>query len=240
MVSPIYPGLVMCLAGDFFSGTIHEELTATNELPTIPTLLDLYGVMIACVSRMADEFGKVFLPCVTGNHSRTTPKVQSKQRAFTNFDWMFYKLLDKHFENDPRVTFFIPDGPDAYYRIYNTRYLLKHGDSYRGGDGIIGCLGPITRGDMKGRSRNAAIGQNYDVALVGHFHQLIQTERIIVNGSLVGYNEYAYAGGFGFEKPRQALWVTHKTKGITLRMPVNADPDDVQDPTPWVSWKETP
>lgn len=28
-------------------------------------------------------------------------------------------------------------------------YLLTHGDQFRGGDGVIGALGPIIRGDHK-------------------------------------------------------------------------------------------
>ena len=35
-----------------------------------------------------------------------------------------------------------------------------------------------------------------------------------------GYDEYAYQGNFGFEPPRQALWLTHPRYGVTYRMPV--------------------
>ena len=45
--------------------------------------------------------------------------------------------------NDPRIRFAIPDGPDCLYQVFNHRYLLTHGDQFRGGDGLIGCLGPI-------------------------------------------------------------------------------------------------
>jgi hypothetical protein len=36
----------------------------------------------------------------------------------------------------------------------------------------------------------------YDVLLVGHFYQMSQLHRLIVNGSLKGYDEYAGAAGF--------------------------------------------
>ena len=215
-----YPGIVMPLGGDMISGNIHDELSASNELNTMPTVLDLFGKLTGLIKFMADKFGKVFLPCVTGNHGRDTTKIWAKDRHHTSFDWLLYVFLAKHFEADKRVQFLIPDGPDAYFRVYNHRYLLSHGDQFRGGDGMIGALGPIIRGDHKKRSRNAQIDMEFDTMIMGHWHQYIHHSRVVVNGSLKGYDEYAYNNNFGFEPPQQALWLTHPKYGITYRMPV--------------------
>lgn len=228
-----YPGIVVMLGGDMVSGNIHDELTATNELNTMPTVLDLFGALAAALKRLADQYGRVFVPCVSGNHGRDTNRIWSKDRNHTSFDWLLYCFLAKHFEGDARLTFYIPDGPDAYFRIYGHRYLLTHGDQFRGGDGMIGALGPIIRGDHKKRSRNAQIDMEYDVMCLGHWHQYIHHSRLIVNGSLKGYDEYAYSGNFGFEPPQQALWLTHPKHGITFRMPVRCDRAA---PTPKTSW----
>jgi hypothetical protein len=75
----------------------------------------------------------------------------------------------------------------------------------------------------------------YDTLVVGHWHQLIQMQRLIVNGGLKGYDEYAYAGNFGFEAPKQALWITHQGRGITFSMPVHADPKPDKPEQAWVS-----
>ena len=232
-----YPGIVICLGGDMVSGNIHDELTATNEINTMPTVVDLYGKLRSFIEGMADIFGRVFVPCVTGNHGRDTTKIWGKDRHHTSFDWLLYVFLAKHFEHDKRVTFLIPDGPDAHFKVYNTRYLLTHGDQFRGGDGMIGALGPIMRGDHKKRSRNAQIAMEYDVLLMGHWHQYIHLTRLIVNGSLKGYDEYAYSNNFPFEVPQQALWVTHPTNGITYRMPVLVDKERMKGKkeTSWVS-----
>jgi hypothetical protein len=80
----------------------------------MPAVLDLWGTLVWCVETLAEEFGKVFVPCVSGNHGRNTHKIQNKNRNFTNFDWLLYQFLNKRFENDKRVTFFIPEGSDAY------------------------------------------------------------------------------------------------------------------------------
>lgn len=231
-----YPGIVYALGGDMISGDIHEELKETNEIESIPAVLDIFGVLVKSISTLAAEFGKVFVPCVTGNHGRTSKKPRAKRRNHTNFDWLIYQLLSRHFVNDPRVTFLIPDGSDALYRVYGHRYLLTHGDQFRGGDGMIGMLGPVLRGDHKKRTRNSQVNQGYDTMIMGHWHQLTQLARVIVNGSLKGYDEYAAAGNFTFEPPAQALWITHPQHGITFSMPIYVDgPGDKKASSDWVS-----
>lgn len=229
-----YPGIVVPLGGDMISGNIHDELTATNELNSMPAVLDLYGVLVGVITQLAEIFGAVFLPCVSGNHGRDTRKMWGKDRHHTSFDWLLYRFLAKHFEHDKRVTFFIPDGPDAYYKVYDHAYLLTHGDQFRGGDGMIGALGPILRGDHKKRGRNAQVGMDYDTMIMGHWHQVIFHSRVIVNGSLKGYDEYAYANNFGFEPPAQALWLTHPKYGHTYRMPVYVGKHETPRSTSWV------
>lgn len=230
-----YPGIVCALGGDMISGNIHEELMASNEIPTMPTVLDLYGHLITAIEALADNFGKVFLPCVGGNHGRDTHKIWAKGRNHTSFDWLLYQFLAKHFEKDKRITFYIPDGPDAYYRVYDYKYLLTHGDQFRGGDGMIGALGPIIRGDHKKRSRNSQIDMDYDTMICGHWHQMMMLTRLIVNGSLKGYDEYAYSGNFPFELPTQGLWLTHPRHGITYRMHVYAESKARPRVSEWVS-----
>lgn len=230
-----YPGIVVILGGDMISGNIHDELAHTNQFNTMPTILDLFGKLCQFIGRMADTYGKVFVPCVTGNHGRDTHKIWSKDRNHTSFDWLLYCFLAKHFEADKRITFLIPDGPDAYFKVYEHRYLLTHGDQFRGGDGVIGALGPIIRGDHRKRSRNGQIDMAYDTMLLGHWHQYMHLTRLIVNGSLKGYDEYAYSNSFPFEAPQQALWLTHPQKGITFRMPVYVDSARAKPKAAWVS-----
>jgi len=235
MVGAQYPGIVFALGGDMVSGDIHDELAVSNEVDIMPCVLDLIGVLAWCIRTLANEFGQVFVPCVSGNHGRNTIKIRAKGRNHTSFDWLAYCILAREFADDARVHFLIPDGPDAYYRVYGTRYLLTHGDQFRGGDGMIGALGPIIRGDHKKRSRAGQVDMPYDVLLLGHWHQLIQLQRLIVNGSLKGYDEYAYSNNFGFERARQALWITHPEHGITFNMAVNVDEAPGQVSSGWVS-----
>lgn len=75
----------------------------------------------------------------------------------------------------------MPDGPDCLDRVYNRRNCSPTAQ-FRGGDGFIGCLVPIVRGDHKKRARNNRVDQGYDTLLLGHWHQLIQLQRLIVEG----------------------------------------------------------
>jgi hypothetical protein len=220
MVNPTYPGIVFPLGGDMVSGDIHDELRESNELATIPTVLDLLEVLCASVKALADAFRHVHIPCVTGNHGRNTIKIRAKGRVHTSYDWLLYCLLEREFKNDKRITFQVSSGPDVSYSIFGHRYLLTHGDQFRGGDGMVGALGPILRGDHKKRSRNGQIGLEFDTMLLGHWHQYCHLGRVIVNGSLKGYCEYANSNNFGFEQPKQALFMTHPRNGITFAMPV--------------------
>ncbi len=214
MVDPKYPGLVVALGGDLVSGDIHEELVETNELTSAQTLIDIVGALTWALHTMLEHFPQLWIVSVAGNHGRMTKKPRAKNRAFTNFDWVIAQLLRRHFARDKRVTWLIPDGSDAWFQVYNHRFLLTHGDQFRGGDGIIGALGPILRGDTKKRARNSNIGLTYDTMLMGHWHQYLPLPRVIVNGSLKGYDEYAAQNNFGFEAPQQALWFVHPTRGI--------------------------
>jgi hypothetical protein len=190
------PGIVLPLGGDMISGNIHDELAHTNELNTMPTVLDLFGKLASLITTMADTFGRVFAPCVTGNHGRDTHKIFAKDRAPHVVRLAALLLSRQALRGRQAREFLIPDGPDAYYKIYGHRYLLTHGDQFRGGDGVIGALGPIIRGDHRKRSRNSQIDMGYDTLLLGHWHQYMHLTRLIVNGSLKGYDEYAYSNNF--------------------------------------------
>jgi hypothetical protein len=45
-------------------------------------------------------------------------------------------------------------------------------------------------------------------------------------------------GNFGFEPPRQALWITYPEHGITFRIPVLVERGKPHGEAGWVSWRE--
>jgi hypothetical protein len=236
-----YPGLVVNYGGDMISGDIHEELMVSNDRTPWQGVTELVGLMSAQLTAWADAFGRVAVFCVVGNHGRGTMKPRMKGRVFTSFEWNIYTMLEREFRNDPRITFTIPGETDAYYRIYGHRYLLTHGDSLgvRGGDGIIGALGPIARGALKVGKSEAQIGREFDTVLMGHWHQYLTLPGIIVNNSLKGYDEYARLMlRAPYSRPSQALWFTHPVHGITTHWQVYLEPQRNVKNRKWVEWTQ--
>lgn len=220
---PQYDGIVCALGGDLLSGNIHEELAETNEQPILRSAADLAEILINGIGTLADEFGKVFVPCVTGNHGRLSPKKKHKNKVYDNYEWIIYHQIAKYFANDDRVTIKISDSSDTTYSLYETTFLLTHGDQFRGGSGISGIFTPLMLGRSRKQQRAQAVKKNFDVMMLGHFHQYIHTDQLIVNGSVKGYDEFAYDYNFSFERPQQAMFITHPTHGVTFRMPIHCD-----------------
>ena len=165
-----------------------------------------------------------------------------KGRVFTSFEWNIYCNLERLFRKNAHIKFYIPGEADAYFHVFGHRYLLTHGDSLgaKGGDGIIGAVGPILRGALKVGRSEAQIGRNFDTLVMGHWHQYISFPGIIVNNSLIGLNEYGHLGlRAPNTRPSQALWFTHPEHGITARWEVFLEGSrQPASERPWVSWQE--
>ena len=235
-----YTGCVLAIGGDMVSGNIHDELSQTNEMEIMPTVIDVAENIISGINVILRTFGKVACFCVVGNHGRTSAKPRFKRKAVTSYDWLIYTICEKHFRDNVNVRFQIPESSDCLYNVYRTKYLLTHGDQLgRGGDGIIGMLGPVTRGDHRRRARQMGMNEAYDIMICGHWHQLAMLRSRIVNGSLKGYDEFAYGLGFPPEPPMQASWLTHPVLGLTVQVPIFCDIEKESPLTKegnWVGW----
>jgi hypothetical protein len=215
-----YDGIVVMLGGDIFSGDIHEELAQTNEDTMLGSLLYWAEQLSASLSLLGDEFKKVHVASVVGNHGRMTRKPRMKLRAKTNFDWLLAKMIERNFKDDKRFTFQIPEGADVLVEIYGQGHLMTHGDQVSGGGGIGGIYPPIMRMRARKSQRYLATQTNFKTLWLGHWHQYISTPSMIVNGSLKGVDEYAFINNFSFEQPQQALAIVDPQKGITIQAPV--------------------
>lgn len=219
----VYPGAVVMLGGDFVNGDIHEELQINADRTTQQNINEMTDVLAAAIELMATKFGNVFCPCVVGNHGRNTRKPRMKGRVYTNHEWNIYVNLERYFRKSRNVSFLVPSGVDAYFPVVGTRYLLTHGDSLgvKGGDGIIGAIGPIMRGSIKVGSSEAQVGRDIDMIVMGHWHQTLWLPSAIVNGALKGYDEYARLQlRAPYSRPSQSLWFTHPEHGITAKWEV--------------------
>lgn len=236
-----YPGIVINLLGDFVSGGLHPELMKTDAEEPIPSVLRCIDILIWAIEAIAKEFKRVYLPCASGNHGRTTIKPEFKRYVYKNFDYLIYEVLARQFEGRRDIIIDNRPSNEVYYRVYNQRFLAMHGDmlGVKGGDGIIGAIGPIMRGEIKTRGQATSSGRDFDMLLIGHWHQPLWLPRAIVANTLKGFDEYAKNSlRAPPTAPSQPLWFVHPRRGITSRWDVKVDaPRDVAE-TEWVSmWR---
>jgi len=213
-----YQGAVLLLGGDMISGIIHEELRETNSALVMDSVLSILDPLRAGINLLAQRYGKLHVAAVVGNHGRNTRKPRAKGRVSDSFDWLIYKLLERDLRGDKRITMQVATGADVTVPIYNTNFLLTHGDQFQGGSGISGLLAPLMLGAHRKQKRQSALGKPYDIMVMGHWHQSLYfpSKGLIVGGSVVGYNEYEYLKNFTPEPAQCAFWVTTPEHGPTF------------------------
>lgn len=235
----LYPGMVVNLLGDMVSGGIHAELLKTDEEEVIPMTLRVRDILVDALGAMLEEYKQLYIPCTAGNHGRSVQKPEYKRTVFKSFDWLTYQMTARHFAKEKSIIFDIPTSNEVHYRVFGRRYLAMHGDmmGVKGGDGIIGVLGPIMRGETKIGRQQSAIGRDYDTLLLGHWHQSLFLPRVIVNNTLKGFDEFAKnALRAAPSTPSQALWLEHPKWGRTMHRDVFLeDPNGYDANAPWVS-----
>ncbi|MDE2020093.1 MAG: hypothetical protein KGJ13_07145 [Patescibacteria group bacterium] len=232
------PGAVVCLGGDLMTGGIHQELLETNDEYVLETVRHLKSVLLTALTAIAEELGPVYVPCVVGNHGRNTVKPRAKGIVYTSYEWSIYTDLEDRLKNDKRFRFTVADETDVLFSVQGHRFLLTHGDRLgtKGGDGIIGSLGPIVRGEFKVRNSESKVGRDFDTILMGHWHEYHTAHGRIVNNCLKGYDEFARTVLRANPAPAsQALWFVHRKYGIHSHQEVF-----VQDPSVFTARGQKP
>jgi hypothetical protein len=163
----------------------------------------------------------------------------AKGGAISCFDHAIYEALADRLRDDGRITWQIPASGDALFQVAGTRFLALHGHELgvKGGDGLIGALGPIMRGAIKTGRAERSLGRDFDVLLLGHFHQPIWQPRsgIVVNGTLKGFDEYSRMQRYSFAPPTQSLFFVHPRFGPNLPFNVFCDEPAVREQVKFVA-----
>jgi len=218
-----YDGIVMPSLGDGISGDIHDEFKQTNELSNYEAVPYAVSWIEEGIGMLADEFGRIHVPCTPGNHPRDSRQPRYKKRSAHNADTLISNLVAQRFKNDDRVTFNIPASLDVDFSIYGTKFRIEHGDEAAGtGGGVLGPLPALMRHTHKRRKQAQAEGVPFDFLLMGHWHQLMPLLGMgfIVNGAGKGYDEYARGKGYAPEPPQQFLGLVTPERGLTAQYPL--------------------
>jgi transposase-like protein len=228
-------GVLYTMAGDEISGDIHDELRETNEMTSLDQVRGAAELHVAGLRQLADEYGRVHVSAVPGNHGRSSKKPTAKRYGALSYDTMIAKMVARELAGDERISFDIAAGPDALTLIYNRPVLTTHGDKIGtgGGQGFAGPVLPIIRGANKVSLQYGSTGQRPDLILMGHFHTSAAPPGILANGSVPGYSEYGAAIRAKFDTPKQWLAVMRSRWGLAERCDIQLE-DPVQPPKPRV------
>lgn len=208
--------LVMPLLGDFISNDIHEEFPETNELLPMHALELAQNTIASGIEFLLDHSKLDFsFPCHSGNHARTTKTTRFGSENGHSLEYLMYRNLAKHFRNNERVQFVIPEGPHSYMEIYGMTVRFQHGHMVKFGGGIGGIDIPVKKAIAQwNKARHA------DIDVLGHFHQRKDGGNYISNGSNIGYNTFALSIKADYEEPAQQLFMINKKYGRTCTWPI--------------------
>lgn len=217
-----YDGIVVAGAGDYITGTIHDELSKTNSETVFETIVRWVGPMETAIRRYADEFGQVYVPMVQGNHDRNTHKVESKRGPQECVSWVLCHWLADKFADDPRVTFQISPSWDMNFTVYDTRFALTHGYGTPAG-GPASAVASMMKEKAKYDQRDAVLRQFIHYLIMAHLHQNLWAPGAIMGGCLKGIDAYAWGLKVKPVPPTQALFLVTPERSITTRWDVAAE-----------------
>lgn len=194
-----YDGCVLILGGDNVTGNIHD-LAETNDRTPIQQVTECTDIIAQQINKLKKKFGKLFIPAVTGNHSRLSHRrTKTKGRVHDSLETLIYANLCTMYKHDKDITIVHNEADYVRFSLNGRRFRLEHGDNFKGGGGIGGIHVPIMRGIAKKSKTAVATGQAFDTVIIGHFHQHFISNNLIIGASPKGYDEYSKMMGFEYE-----------------------------------------
>jgi len=212
---------VVCL-GDMISGIIHDELVESADDTVIEWVLSGAIILSQLLIDLAQYFLSIEVTGVVGNHGRLSQKVRYKKR-YVNWDYLMYQIMSIMCINQKNIIFDIPKAFFIVKKIAGQEYLILHGDNIQMYKSIpwYGIERMITSFSQLLASQKKI----FQHVLIAHFHNQgvldKVTGEIILNGSVIGGNEYSLGKLFRSSDPKQMLMGTNPIYGPTWRFPIN-------------------
>lgn len=204
--------MVLMLGGDFITGNIHQDNIESCRLRPLEAIWEAQKHIMSVIEHLLGATDCNFIiPCHMGNHSRITKKTHWGNQSGNSLEWLMYKNLERIYTDNKRVKFMVAEGYHTFIDVDGFRVRTHHGDAIRYAGGVGGLFIPAYKAISQWNKSKAV-----DLDCFGHLHQFVDGGNFVCNGSLIGYNSYAVAGKFGFEKPYQSYMnINHKYKEKT-------------------------
>ena len=162
------------LLGDMVSGTIHTGVRVQQEEDIIQQIIDCAELLSNMVNDLAEHIENVTVYSVYGNHGRTEP---NKHDAINreNYERLIYYFMKNRVKG---VRFIDSQGEDfiKYYDFGKT-FVISHGDKDKQASAI--------------EAYSKMLGEQVGEVHLAHWHEFKEVGNVIVNGSVVGSDDYA-------------------------------------------------
>lgn len=203
------PFMVMPFMGDMIAGELHDKDERASTLTPTEASRFAYRMKRTIIDSLlkSSPVEKIVIPCVDGNHGRTTVRrTPGFNQRYSHEHEIYLRLADYYNEKgESRVSFYIPETDFAVMPIVDGFTLcVTHGDSVKGGSGIGGLAPSLLRAVSRWRMAYPA-----DLYILGHFHQFWDLNNILCNPSAVGYNPFAASLGLPPNPPSQIYTSLH-------------------------------
>lgn len=204
--------LILALLGDLITNMLHADQRENNAGTPPEEALTLFDCLIGGIDYLIDKggFKLITVPCVGGNHGRTTEKLQHTNRAKHSYEWLIYKLLERWYQDEERIQFQIATGIHFYLDVFDRVIRGHHGNDIKYQGGVGGLTIPVLKAIKEWNSARHA-----DLDIFGHWHTMIDDSRFISNGSLIGYAPYSIAIKAQFQQPQQAYVTLNRKRWVT-------------------------
>ena len=225
--------LHILLLGDMISGEIHDELRESNSYTAPKCVSMLNSLLIGMILQYAKLFKRVTVSCVVGNHSRTGKKLQSKNRSMDNYEHIIYSTIKDRCEAEAKniKVEFDDEAPFLVTNVGNQKWMLEHGDRYKGSTAAAGAINTVLRNIGNDLRRNHA-----DVAIMGHWHTGAEgavdsredgrMTKVYINPSIVGPDDFATTVLHAFYPAESNIFIT---TGDAVKSKISIDLSDIQD-----------
>ena len=219
--------------GDMVSGMIHDELVENAESIIFQVLNGAF-VTAQFILNLQQLFPKVEIDGVLGNHGRLHQKKRYK-RHYENWDYVFYQYVGMFLAINPQIKWRWAKSPFLTKKIYDWEFLVLHGDNIQSWMGIPWY--GIERAMWKLGDLIQSKEHRINYRLLGHFHNSGEMDRVtgemLINGSMIGGNEFSLGKMFTFGRPTQVFFGVNKRIGITWRFPLRLDLPEVDEVKPY-------
>lgn len=218
--------------GDMVTGEIHN-MAETNEFPIISTIMQSAMVYAQFLMKLAANYEEIHYVGVAGNHDRRHEKPRTKS-SYDNWAWILNWCISLLCKDQTNIKFHVPKSPFVKVNVRGWNWLVRHGHGKTASFAGIPFYG-ISKKHSAFQELYRKRG-GFDYEAMGHFHQqtILKDNRLFINGSIIGANEFAVNELAAYSPPSQTLLGINDKRGVTytyrLELTDDVDHGFVYDP----------